>query len=255
MQNCRGPFISSNLLQVALTDQNLIRKLTPEETAILTELQQVYELSFIVDLEPLIHINHADPNLNQLVNQSSITVLRIIKFAKRLEEFTKLPQECQIGILKWTWIHILMLRSISLYDIDRDVWVTPKGKIPSGILKNATGFVQLHHELVTFSKAFKTIIQNDLPIVIMLSAIILFSPEGPHVIFRDVVSNIQDKYLLLLKHYLEARYSYSRAADMYPQLIYKIKELKELCEDQGKVLLHVDPSEIEPIMLEILDLK
>ena len=58
---------------------------------------QVYDLSFTIDLEPLVHIKQLDPTLNQLVNQSSITVLRLIKFAKRLEEFARLPQLCQIG--------------------------------------------------------------------------------------------------------------------------------------------------------------
>ena len=96
---------------------------------------QVYDLSFTVDLEPLVHIRQLDPSLNQLVNQSSITVLRLIKFAKRLDEFARLPQVCQIGILKGCWIHILLLRSVSLYDCQRDVWVTPRGDIPTEILK------------------------------------------------------------------------------------------------------------------------
>lgn len=92
-------------------------------------------MSFTVDLEPLVHIRQLDPSLNQLVNQSSITVLRLIKFAKRLDEFARLPQVCQIGILKGCWIHILLLRSVSLYDCQRDVWVTPRGDIPTEILK------------------------------------------------------------------------------------------------------------------------
>ncbi len=252
--SARAPSISTDLQQT-VADQNFVRKLTQEENNILCELQQVYELSFILDLEPLVHLKHVDPNINQLVNQSSITVLRIIKFAKRLEEFTKLPQECQIGILKWTWIHILLMRSASLYDSTREVWVTPKGEIPCKILKNATGFVELHQEHVNYCKSFKALVKEDLPIVIILLVVVLFSPEGPHVTYRDVVSNIQDKYLILLKHYLEARYSYQKAAEMYPQLLFKIKELKELGEGHGKYLLHIDPTKIEPIMLEILDLK
>jgi len=95
----------------------------------------VYDLSFTVDLEPLVHIRQLDPSLNQLINQSSITVLRLIKFAKRLDEFARLPQASQIGILKGCWIHILLLRSMSLYDCQRDVWVTPRGDIPTEILK------------------------------------------------------------------------------------------------------------------------
>jgi len=66
-------------------------------------------------------------------------VLRLIKFAKRLDEFARLPQVCQIGILKGCWIHILLLRSVSLYDCQRDVWVTPRGDIPTEILKVGHG--------------------------------------------------------------------------------------------------------------------
>lgn len=73
-------------------DSQLVRRLTPEESHMLHELNQVYDLSFTVDLEPLVHIRQLDPSLNQLVNQSSITVLRLIKFAKRLDEFVRLSQ-------------------------------------------------------------------------------------------------------------------------------------------------------------------
>ena len=109
-------------------------------------------MSFTVDLEPLVHIRQLDPSLNQLVNQSSITVLRLIKFAKRLDEFARLPQVCQIGILKGCWIHILLLRSVSLYDCQRDVWVTPRGDIPTEILKvihciAVSCFIRSNHEL------------------------------------------------------------------------------------------------------------
>lgn len=236
-------------------DTYLLRRLTDDENHAIQELVQVYDLSFTVDLEPLIHIKQLDPSLNQLVNQSSITVLRLIKFAKRLNDFVRLPQECQIGILKGTWIHMLLLRSVALYDTERDVWVTPRGDIPTEILKNATGFVQLHDDHVCYCKNIKQIVRDDLTIVVVLLIIVLFSPEGPHVITREVVSNLQDKYLLLLKHYLESKYTYTRAADMFPQLMSKMKELKELAEVHGKYLLDVNPREIEPIMLEILDLK
>jgi len=79
---------------VSSVDAQIVRRLTPEESHMLHELNQVYDLSFTVDLEPLVHIRQLDPSLNQLVNQSSITVLRLIKFAKRLDEFVHLSQVC-----------------------------------------------------------------------------------------------------------------------------------------------------------------
>lgn len=246
---------SLNSLPTATVDSLLLRRLTAEETHMLHELNQVYDLSFTVDLEPLIHIKQLNPSLNQLVNQSSITVLRLIKFAKRLEEFVRLSQECQISILKGCWMHMLLLRSVSLFDCDRDVWVTPRGDIPAEILKNATGFVQLHDDHIQYCKSIKLIIGNDLTIVVILLALVLFAPEGAHVVMRDLVSNIQDRYLVLLKHYLEAKYTYLRTAEMFPQLLNKIHELSTLAKVHGKILLEINPEGIEPIMLEILDLK
>ena len=243
---------------VESTDGNvddIERLLTMEENKMIQELVDFYDLSFTVDLEPLIHIKQIDPSLNQLVNQSSITVLRIIKFSKRLDEFARLSQECQIGILKGTWIHILLLRSVSLYDSVRDVWVTPKGDIPTEILKNATGYVQLHDDHVNYCKSFKSLIGDDLTIIVILLVIVLFSPEGVHVVTRRIVANVQDKYLVLLKHYLESNYGYGRAAQIFPDLMAKLKELKELAEVHSKYLLDLNPSDVEPIMLEILDLK
>ena len=231
------------------------RLLTIEESEMIQELVDFYDLSFTVDLEPLIHLKQIDPSLNQLVNQSSITVLRIIKFSKRLDEFARLSQECQIGILKGTWLHILLLRSVSLYDSARDVWVTPKGDIPTEILKNATGYIELHNDHVNYCRSFKGLIGDDLTIIVILLAVMLFSPEGVHVVTRGVVANVQDKYLVLLKHYLEAQYGYAHAAQIFPDLMAKLKELKELADVHSKYLLDLNPSDVEPIMLEILDLK
>jgi len=77
-------------------------------------------------------------------------------------------QACQISILKGCWIHMLLLRSVSLYDVDRDVWVTPRGDIPTEILKNATGYVQLHDDHIRYCHSMKSLIGNDLTIIVIL---------------------------------------------------------------------------------------
>lgn len=89
---------SSVTSAVSSVDSQIVRRLTPEESYMLHELNQVYDLSFTVDLEPLVHIRQLDPSLNQLVNQSSITVLRLIKFAKRLDKFTRLSQVSNVSL-------------------------------------------------------------------------------------------------------------------------------------------------------------
>jgi hypothetical protein len=91
--------------------------------------------------------------------------------------------------------------------------------------------------------------------MVLFQVLVLFSPDGPHVIMRELISNIQDRYLILLKHYLEAKYTYSKTSEMFPLLMTKMRELNALAEVHSRILLDVNPQEIEPIMLEILDLK
>jgi len=88
-------------------------------------------------------------------------------------------------------MHMLLLRSVSLYDCVRDVWVTPRGDIPTEILMNATGYVQLHDDHIGYCKSIKSIIGDDLTIVVILLVLVLFAPDGPHIIARELVSNIQ----------------------------------------------------------------
>lgn len=61
-------------------------------------------------------------------------------------------QDLQISILKGCWFHLLLLRPVSLFDAERDGWITPKGVIPTDILKNATGYVQLHDDHVRYCR-------------------------------------------------------------------------------------------------------
>jgi len=79
---------------------------------------------------------------------------------------------------------MLLLRSVSLYDVDRDVWVTPRGDIPTEILKNATGYVQLHDDHIRYCQSMKSIIGSDLTIVVILQVPLLTVCCSPTVPIR-----------------------------------------------------------------------
>ncbi|CAH1783775.1 unnamed protein product [Owenia fusiformis] len=234
---------------------NQTRQLTTAETAILIELETIYEATispFAADSPITVEDSLT---INNLVNVCDNTVRRLIKFAKRFDDFVRLNQDTQIKLLKGAVLNALLLRSVSAYDPDRDVWLTPSGEVPTAILKAATSYYKLHDEHVAYCKSMKELLQDDVRIIIILLVISLFSPECPFVSCREEVSNIQDRYVVLLKHYLEANYSYQHAKCMFPQVLLKLGELKQLGERHAKVLLEVDPKEIEPLMLEIFDLK
>ena len=85
--------------------------------------------------------------------------------------------------------------------------------------------------------------------------LIIFDPAGFNLTDRTSISAFQDRYLILLKHYLESIFSYEFAKDYYVSAMDRLCDLKQLSEEHAQVLLQVNPVEVEPLMLEVLNLK
>jgi nuclear receptor subfamily 1 group I len=84
---------------------------------------------------------------------------------------------------------------------------------------------------------------------------LIFSPDGHGLVDRELMSNLQDKYVSLLKHYLEAKFSFEFAQEYFVAILSMQAELKALSDQHSRILLQVNPSQIEPLMLEVLNLK
>lgn len=65
----------------------------------------------------------------------------------------------------------------------------------------------------------------------------------------------QNSYYYLLRRYLESVYPGCEAKSLYLKLIEKIHELKRLKDVIIAVYLDVNPSQVEPLLREIFDLK
>ena len=234
-------------------DPNLYRTLVPAEIVLFEELKKSYS-STIGEMIPNVTENSYS-SANDLVNQSEVAVRRLIKFIKRMQDFQQLSQEDQIAALKASVLNSLLLRSAFFYSIEDDAWVTPTGTIPTSILKSTTGFGEIHDLHTEYCRTLKEITANDYGLFALLQIIVVFDPDGDEVRNKEMISNIQDKYLVLLKHYLEAEFSFTKGQEYFATLMQKIADMKQLNDCHTKILLQVNPCDIEPLMLEILNLK
>uniref|UniRef100_A0A1I8HYW8 Nuclear receptor domain-containing protein n=1 Tax=Macrostomum lignano TaxID=282301 RepID=A0A1I8HYW8_9PLAT len=216
-----------------------------------SDLHQAYELSFSDTSED------ATPagcrNLNTLVNSSCFIVKKLILFAKKLPDFIGLGQACQIALLKGAVIGTLFLRSAVHYDRERDVWVTPKGDVPTAILKDIPGFAELHDDHLKFCRLFKDLLRDPF-LVPLVQVLALFTPDRPNVTDRSAVADVQDRYICLLKHYLEGRCGFTEARRLLPRILSAMEELHDLAGGHGRLLLHVNPAEVDPLLLEVFDI-
>lgn len=197
-----------------------------------------------------------DPNLLDVINMTDLAIRRLIKMSTRISGFKILCQNDQIALLKGGCTELMILRSVMLYDPDKECWKGPGGQtmsIKMDILKEAKG--NLYEEHKKFINSFLPSWRSDENIMLLLSAIILFTPNRPCTIHKDVIQMEQEIYYYLLKKYLNTIYSENEASITYIKLMNILKDLHILNEENVKVYLDVNPKDVEPLLIEIFDLK
>ncbi|XP_046435100.1 nuclear hormone receptor HR96 isoform X1 [Neodiprion fabricii] len=199
----------------------------------------------------------SDPMLLDVINLTAIAIRRLIKMSKKINAFKNMCQEDQLALLKGGCTEMMILRSAINYDPDKDMWKIPHSqermsKIKVDVLKEAKGNLYAEHSrfVRTFDPKWR-----DENIILILSAIALFTPDRPRVIHSDVIKLEQNSYYYLLRRYLESVYPGCEAKSTFLQLIQKISELHRLNDEVVGVYLNVNPSSVEPLLIEIFDLK
>ncbi|XP_046438501.1 nuclear hormone receptor HR96-like isoform X2 [Daphnia pulex] len=205
-----------------------------------------------------LHYDSGDPTLLNVINLTDIAIRRIIKMAKKLAAFKTLCQEDQIALLKGGCTELMILRSVMSYDADKGCWKIPHtdshmNHIKVEVLKEAQG--NLYEEHQRYIQSFDPLWRSDEHIMLLLSAITLFDPNRPHVIHRDAIKLEQESYYYLLRRYLESVVGGCKARSMFLKLIAKISELHILNDNHVRVYLDLNPKEVEPLLIEIFDLK
>lgn len=151
------------------SDSRMYYKLTCDESTLLANVTKAYQetLAAMPEMGPYSESKQYQKAAD-LVNHSEVCVRKLIMFVKHLDDFRRLSQEDQIAALKACVMNTLLLRSALFYSIEKDAWLTPKGEIPTSILKNTTGFVSLHNDHVYYCRRVKSMAQNDYHIYALL---------------------------------------------------------------------------------------
>ncbi|XP_012061541.1 PREDICTED: nuclear hormone receptor HR96 [Atta cephalotes] len=203
------------------------------------------------------NFGQSDPMLLDVINLTAIAIRRLIKMSKKINAFKNMCQEDQLALLKGGCTEMMILRSAINYDPDKDMWKIPHSQesmssIKVDVLKEAKGNLYAEHArfVRTFDRRWR-----DENIILILSAIALFTPDRPRVVHGDVIKLEQNSYYYLLRRYLESVYPGCEAKSTFLKLIQKISELHKLNDEVVGVYLNVNPSSVEPLLIEIFDLK
>ncbi|XP_056640894.1 nuclear hormone receptor HR96 isoform X2 [Diorhabda sublineata] len=195
--------------------------------------------------------------LVDVINLTTIYVRRLIKMVKKIGAFRNMCQEDQVALLKGGCTEVMMLRSAMNYDTKIQSWQIPHStenfRVNSKILKLINkGTAYNEHE--KFIKTFGPLWKGDENIILILCMILVFSPDRPKVVHQDVIRLEQNAYFYLLRRYLESIHSGCEAKSLFLKLMQKLTEVRRVNEELISVYLNINPSEVEPLLIEIFDL-
>lgn len=134
--------------------------------------------------------NPQDPQLLTLINLTAIAVKRLIKMVKQLSSFNNMCQDDQVALLKGGCTEMMILRSIIQYDVDHSTWKIPHNQevmssIKSDVLKLANNNV--YEEYENFIRTFDVKLKEDDNIILIMSAIVLFTPNRAKTVHTGVL--------------------------------------------------------------------
>jgi nuclear receptor subfamily 1 group I len=135
------------------------------------------------------NFGQSDPMLLDVINLTAIAIRRLIKMSKKINAFKNMCQEDQLALLKGGCTEMMILRSAINYDPDKDMWKIPHSQesmsnIKVDVLKEAKG--NLYAEHARFVRTFDPRWRDE-NIILILSAIALFTPDRPRVVHGDVI--------------------------------------------------------------------
>ncbi|CAG2236910.1 Nuclear hormone receptor family member nhr-48 [Mytilus edulis] len=240
---------------VVSSTQFKMRSLEPEEEYLIGEVVSAYRQSLEVCMEP--PVRKEGPSFGDLVNIAELSVRRVIDMAKKIKSFKALSQLDQISLLKGGSIELLILRSVITFDKEKQQWLDPLDNSDHAMTTEQMRLAEgpnLFEEHMKFTKQLAIDLKADETMLMLLLVISLFSPDRPNVTDKSYISQEQDKYALLLLRYLESRYPPHFVRSIYPKLLMKLTDIRNLNEEHSHVLLKVNPEVIQPLMKEVLDL-
>jgi len=199
-----------------------------------------------------------DPNLVSVINLTNLAIKRIILMTKQLSSFSNLCQEDQVVLVKGGCLELMLLRSVLTFNSEKKTWQLPDrmGKeLSMDVLKEASMHgVNLYEEYQRFASSFPAGYRKDETVMLLMSAIALFTTDRNNLQHQSVVRLEQDSYYYLLKRYLETKFTGCRAREAYLDLLGKLLQLRQLNERHLQLFMEMDPREIEPLLREIFDL-
>ena len=168
-----------------------------------------------------------------------------------------IPFPFQGGIME-----IMVLRSAMGFDMSQHQWKIQENiqnqaqehKLDPRIIKEQLG-QSMYREHVKFVTSLHQLTRSDRTIMTLLFVIELFSPDRANIGNKEGIAGAQEKFSYWLQCYLQSIMSVNEAKVLYPKLLVKLLDVRNLGESSAKLASHLDIQKLEPLLIEVFNLQ
>ncbi|KAL8598363.1 hypothetical protein ACOMHN_047684 [Nucella lapillus] len=213
------------------SDSHLYCKLTRHEAALLDYLNSSYKEIFWSVTHPKENagpIGLKDLPVKMLMVAVDSIFRKFVNFSKRVPEFRQLVEEDQAILLKSRCMNVYCVRLAESFDTDRRLWKTTVGEVGPEEVAHLFREPGVLAQIVSFSECTKHVMETDITTYGLMFALVIFNPLDPSLQNRDFVSKQKDKYMVLLKRYLESRLSFLHADRYLAEIINVLVDVETL---------------------------
>lgn len=243
-------------------DVEIARKLTNEQDEIIKKLvfyQDEFESPSEDDIKKIAPFPYGDDEddnkrrFQHITEMTILTVQLIVEFSKRVPFFDKLFRDDQITLLKACSSEVMMLRCSRKYDIKTDSIVYANNQPYTRQNYSSACIAYVADTLFNFCRRMH-MLKVDNAEYALLTTIVIFS-DRPHLLEPHKVEEIQEKYIEILRIYVETRRPPNKCH--FAKLLGILTELRTLGNINSEmcVSLKVQNKKLPPFLAEIWDIQ
>ncbi|XP_016055595.1 PREDICTED: nuclear receptor subfamily 1 group I member 2 [Miniopterus natalensis] len=175
--------------------------------------------------------------LPHMADMSTYMFRGIINFAKVISHFRDLLIEDQISLLKGAAFELCQLRFNTVFNAETGTWEC--GRLSYCLEDPAGGFQQLLLEPVLKFHYMLKKLQLRKEEYVLMQAISLFSPDRPGVVQRSIVDQLQERFAVALKAYIEHCRPQPGHRFLFLKIMAMLTELRSINAQHTQRLLRI----------------
>ncbi|GIX67407.1 nuclear hormone receptor E75 [Caerostris darwini] len=260
----KKPYRSTTSIPEYEPDINDLSKyLAPEDMRVIEFLVNAYEESYN-EVPFSEHLHKSVPSTGrtrtEILDMFFTAVKQFTNFSQRLETFSKIQQHDKEILLRTGVLELCFIRGAYIYDEKLARW-PHTGKpmyresptLDSDDIKKLVS-AELFEKHMEFIRSIKDMHLDEATIMLLL-VIVLMSPDRPGLDNEVLVAEEQEKFYILMKKYMQWRYGEDNTIMLYPKLLLRLPDLRELNDYHTDYNLRLGTEEVQQIQQKLSSLK